>query len=53
MLVRGRSTLQRLSGASTPGREDGERVVVVVVVRDEVEVRGPGYVRARTTGSEV
>lgn len=40
MLVRGRSTLQRFSGARTPGREEGERVVVVV--RDEVVVRGPG-----------
>ncbi len=45
MLVRGRRTLQRFSGARTPAREDGERVVVVVVVRDEREggvVRGPG-----------
>lgn len=44
MLVRGRSTLQRFSGARTPGREDGERVVVVLV-RDEMEggvIRGPG-----------
>ena len=40
MLVRGRSTVQRFSGARMPGREDGERVVVVV--RGEVEVRGPG-----------
>lgn len=56
MLARGRSTLQRFSGTRTPGREDGERVGVVVVVRDEMEegvVRGPGYVRARTTGRAV
>ena len=51
MLVRGRSTLQRFSGARTPGREDAERVVVVVV-RDEV-LRAPGYVRARTMGRAV
>ena len=56
MLVRGRSTLQRFSGARTPGREDGERVVAVVMVRDEMEggvAMGPGYVRARTTGRAV
>ena len=38
MLVRGRRTLQRFEGARTPGREEGERVVVV---REE-GVRAPG-----------
>ena len=42
MLVRGRSTLQRFSGARTPGREEGARVVVVRDDMEEEGLRAPG-----------